>query len=82
MTQTSLYSCRKRLEAGNFGFRKKRNCTVCVAKTKALISFTVTANCLLFLPKQIVGFPMQGLISYSLHHIIFYLIVGQIHFIK
>ena len=31
-------------EAGNFGFRKKRNCTIHVAKTKALISFAVTAN--------------------------------------
>ena len=27
----------KRLEAGNFGFRKKRNCTIHVAKIKALI---------------------------------------------
>ena len=32
-------------EAGNFGFRKKRNyCTIGVAKTKALISFAVTAK--------------------------------------
>ena len=29
------------LEAGNLGFRKQRNCTVRVAKTKALISFIV-----------------------------------------
>ena len=43
-TQTSLYSHRSRLEAGNFGIRKKRNCTIHVAKTKALISFTVTAK--------------------------------------
>ena len=43
-TQTSLYSHRKRLEAGNFGFRKKRNCTIRVVKTKALISFAVTAK--------------------------------------
>ena len=27
-----------------FGFRKKRNCTIRVAKTKALISFAVTAK--------------------------------------
>ena len=27
-----------------FGFRKKRKCTICVAKTKALISFTVTTK--------------------------------------
>ena len=32
------------LEAGNFGFRKKRNYTIHVAKTKALISFAVTAK--------------------------------------
>ena len=28
----------------NFGFRKNRDCTICVAKTKALISFAVTAK--------------------------------------
>ena len=35
-----------------------------VVKTKALISFAVTAKliCALFLPMQIVGFPMQRLI--------------------
>ena len=43
-TQTGLYSHRRWLEAGNFGFRKKRNCTIHVAKTKALISFAVTAK--------------------------------------
>ena len=42
LTQTSLYSHRRRLEAWNFGFMKKRECTICVAKTKALISCTVT----------------------------------------
>ena len=42
-TQTRLYS-RRWLEAGNFGFRKYKNCTICVAKTKALISFAVTAK--------------------------------------
>ena len=31
-------------EAGNFGCRKSRNCTIRVAKTKALISFAVTAK--------------------------------------
>ena len=39
------------IEAGNFGFRKKRNCTVWTVKTKALISFAVTvfayADCLM-----------------------------------
>ena len=28
----------------NFGFKKKRKCTIHVAKTKALISFAVTAQ--------------------------------------
>ena len=43
LTQTGQYSHRRLLEAGNFGF-KKRNCTIHVAKTKALISFAVTAK--------------------------------------
>ena len=43
-TQTRLYSHRSRLEAWNFGFKKKRDCTIRVAKTKALISFAVTAK--------------------------------------
>ena len=37
-TQTELYMHRRWLEAGNVGFRKKRNCTICVAKTKGLIT--------------------------------------------
>ena len=44
LTQTGLYSHRRWLEAGNFVSRKKRNCTIRVAKTKALISFAVTAK--------------------------------------
>ena len=43
-TQTGLYSHRRWLEAGNFRFRKERNCTIHGAKTKALISFAVTAK--------------------------------------
>ena len=43
-TQTELYKRRRWIEAGNFRFRKKSNCTICVAKTKALISFAVTAK--------------------------------------
>ena len=39
-----LYSHRRRLAAGNFGFKKNRNCTIRVAKTKALISIAVTAK--------------------------------------
>ena len=43
-TKTSLYSHRSRLEALSFGFKKKRNCTVCVAKTKVQISCAVNAQ--------------------------------------
>ena len=43
-TQTRLYSHRRWLEARNFGFRLKRDCTIRIAKTKALISFAVTAK--------------------------------------
>ena len=39
-----MYSHRRWIEAGNFGFRKKRNCTIRVAKSKVLISFPVTAK--------------------------------------
>ena len=60
-TQTGLYSHRNRLEAFNFELKKKRDCTIRVAKTKALISFAVTAKliCVLFLYMQIVVFPVQ-----------------------
>ena len=44
LTRTGLYSYRRWLEAGNFGFRKNMNCTICLAKTKALISCAVTAQ--------------------------------------
>ena len=37
-TQTDLYSLKNRLEAWNFGFKKRRDCTIRVVKTKALIS--------------------------------------------
>ena len=43
-TQTGLYSHRRWLEAPNFGFRKKMDCTICVTKTKTLISCAVTAQ--------------------------------------
>ena len=43
-TQTGLDSHRRWLETWNFGFRKQRDCTIQVAKTKALISFAVTAK--------------------------------------
>ena len=32
------------LEAWNFGFKKKRNCTICEATTLVLISFAVTGK--------------------------------------
>ena len=44
LTQIGLCSYRKGLEACNFGFNKKRNCTICVVKTKVLISCAVTAQ--------------------------------------
>ena len=43
-TQTRLYSHRRCLESWNFGFRKYRDCSIYVAKTKALISCAVTAQ--------------------------------------
>ena len=43
-TQTRLYSHSRLLEVRNFGFRKYRDCSIHVAKTKALISFAVTAK--------------------------------------
>ena len=39
-----LYNHRIELEAWNFEFRRLRDCTIRVAKTKALISFAVTAK--------------------------------------
>ena len=71
-TQTSLYSPRSRLEACDFGFKKKRDCTVCVTKRKALISFAVTAKAQAGLPSapffshmQIVDFLMRQLKSFA-----------------
>ena len=43
-TQTGLYSHRRWLEVWHFVYRKKRDFTTCVAKTKALISFAVTVK--------------------------------------
>ena len=37
-TQAELYKHRRWLEAGNVILRKRRNCTICEAKTKVLIS--------------------------------------------
>ena len=43
-TQIDLYSHRKKLEASNYIFKKKRDCTIRVVRTKALISFVDTAQ--------------------------------------
>ena len=43
-TQNRLYSHRRWLEAWNYGFRKKRDCTIRIAKAKALISCVVTVQ--------------------------------------
>ena len=37
-TQTNMYRRRRRLEAWDFGLKKTRDCTICVAKIKPLIS--------------------------------------------
>ena len=52
------------LEARNLGFRKKRKCTVHVAKTKMLISFSVTAKlmCAFVSHKWNVSFLMTRLV--------------------
>ena len=44
LTQTGLYKHKRWLQAGNLRFRKEENCTIRVAKSKALISFVVTAK--------------------------------------
>ena len=44
LTQIRLYNDTRWLETGNFIFRKKKDCTICVAKTKVLISCTDTAQ--------------------------------------
>ena len=43
-----LYSHRRWLKTGNFGIRKERGCTIFKAKSKALISGTVTAHMIYF----------------------------------
>ena len=44
LIQSGLYSHRRRLQAQNFGFKKKGDITICVMKTKALTSCAVTAK--------------------------------------
>ena len=44
LKQTRLCSHRRWLDPCNFGFRKYRDCTIHLAKTKVLVSFSVTAK--------------------------------------
>ena len=48
LTQTSLCSYRRWLETLNFRFKKKSDCSIHVAKTKSLMSFTVSAKLISF----------------------------------
>ena len=64
-TLTGLCSHRTWLKTWNFVFRKQRNFTSYVAKTKALISFAVTAKLIcvfVFAYMQKAGFLMMRLI--------------------
>ena len=87
-TQTGLYSHRRWLEALNFGFRQKMDCTICVTKTKTLISCAVTAQLICafvfayakadFLTTQLIFHSCSNSLRYS-HNIIisFILLVGS-----
>ena len=61
-----LHSHRRWIEAGNFGFRKYRDCTIYVKKTKALISFPATAKliCAIVFAYAKAGFLTTRLILY------------------
>ena len=59
--QIDLYSNRRKLEAGNFEYKKRRNCTMRVAKTKALISCAVILP--LFSLMQLLVFPCGSSIT-------------------
>ena len=61
-TQTGLYSHRSRLETGNFRFKKKRDCTICLAKTTSRLSRSWSAP--LFSYIQIVGFLMRHIVGF------------------
>ena len=67
-TQTELDQHRRWLEAGNFGFRKKRNCTISVAKTKVLICvFNFAYSKCLFSHDPAHLFFINGFITIDLH---------------
>ena len=59
-TQTGLYSHRSRLEARNFGFKKKGDCTICVAKSKPR-----SRSAPLFSHIQIFGFLVRRFKSFT-----------------
>ena len=59
-TQARLYSHRRQQEALNFEFKKKRYCTICVAKTKALINFPVSWSHLCFRLCKLLVFSCSG----------------------
>ena len=67
LTQTGLCSYRRRQEAWNFAFRKKRDCTICVAKTNALVSCAVTAQliCAIVFAYAKSGFLMRRLLCFK-----------------
>ena len=81
-TQTKLYKHRRWLEAGNFGFRKKRNCTIHVVEIepKALISFTVAAKliCACFRICEMLFFSCF-LIIFQYAHKLAYLVGQNLH---
>ena len=51
-TQTRLYNHTRWLEAGNFVYRKKRDCTIYVANTRVLISFAADLHLCLRICKK------------------------------
>ena len=62
LTQTGMYSLRSRLEPAKFKFKKKSDCTICIANTKALIRYAVTAQLIcafVFAYMHVVGFLMR-----------------------
>ena len=65
-TNLAVYKHKRWLEAGKFRFRKKRTCTICVARTKVLISLAVP----LYSYMQSVGFLMMWLIWLTLDMVI------------
>ena len=55
------------LESWNFGFREKRDCALYAAKTKALISFAVTAKliCVFVFAYTKIRFPSDAVFAYT-----------------